>query len=182
MTDRFRHCLDVVLEHEGGLANHPADRGGLTYCGITAMTWARAQRAGAAPKGRPLVAATATDIMRVYELLYWVPSHAPKLPPPLDLLTFDAWVNHRPGVAAEFLQAAVGVPMDGIIGPVTLRAAAEVNPRAAAAAYFRARRAFYARLIAADPSQKVFRKGWENRMRSLERAAAADLPPEPEAR
>ena len=38
---RFEICLDEVLRHEGGYADHPSDPGGATNMGITHKTLAR---------------------------------------------------------------------------------------------------------------------------------------------
>lgn len=40
LSDRFKYCLAIVLEFEGGYVNHPNDPGGATNMGITHKTLA----------------------------------------------------------------------------------------------------------------------------------------------
>lgn len=47
---------------------------------------------------------------------------------PLDFLVFDTAVNQGPRTAAELLQRAVSVQVDGVVGLQTLAAAAKHDP------------------------------------------------------
>ena len=35
MNKNYDHCLEMLLEHEGGFVNHPDDPGGITNLGVT---------------------------------------------------------------------------------------------------------------------------------------------------
>ena len=35
MANNFKHCLEIILHHEGGYVNHPKDPGGMTNLGVT---------------------------------------------------------------------------------------------------------------------------------------------------
>ena len=35
MANNFKHCLEIILHHEGGYVNHPKDPGGETNLGVT---------------------------------------------------------------------------------------------------------------------------------------------------
>ena len=35
MADNFKKCLEIILENEGGFADHPRDPGGMTNLGVT---------------------------------------------------------------------------------------------------------------------------------------------------
>ncbi|WP_114945486.1 glycoside hydrolase family 108 protein [Microvirga calopogonii] len=122
---RFEKAVEQVLKHEGGFVQHPRDPGGATKFGITRETLSRAKK-------RP---ASVNDVRRlsrreaisIYRQLYWDAVRAEELPPGLDLAVFDLAVNSGPARAVKMLQTALGVEADGIIGPVTLRAAREAD-------------------------------------------------------
>lgn len=67
----------------------------------------------------------------------------------------------------RFLQGAVGCGVDGDFGSQTERAVAACDPGAAIGAYCNAREAFYRGLAEKKPKQKVFLKGWMNRLNAL---------------
>lgn len=122
MSRAFDYCMKIVFAHEGGEVDDPRDPGGHTNMGITQATLNRARKT---LQGLPASVSDLTrhDCTRIYEALYWRPVRGDELPLPLALLTFDACVNQGEGDAKRFLQQAVGVKVDGAIGPKTLAAA-----------------------------------------------------------
>ena len=62
---------------------------------------------------------TAT-VRKIYHANYWRPASCPDLPAPIALFHFDTAVNQGTGRATRFLQTALGVEVDGEIGPITL--------------------------------------------------------------
>lgn len=126
--DLFEAALAHVLAMEGGWTNDPHDPGGPTNLGITLSVFA-------AWKGLTLTDANRQALMEelkrldaaavrpIYRERYWNPSRAGDLPPALAVMHFDAAVNHGVSGAARMLQQALGVSVDGKIGPQTLTAA-----------------------------------------------------------
>lgn len=126
--DLFEAALAHVLAMEGGWTNDPHDPGGPTNLGITLSVFA-------AWKGLTLTDANRQTLMEelkrldaaavrpIYRERYWIPSRAGDLPPALAVMHFDAAVNHGVSGAARMLQQALGVSVDGKIGPQTLAAA-----------------------------------------------------------
>lgn len=166
--DRFEACLDHVLQHEGGYVDHPRDPGGATNMGITIGTlsdWL----------GRPATRAEVRDLSRetaaaIYRARYWQAVQGDSLPVGLDLVLFDYAVNSGPGRAVRTLQAVLGVPMDGAIGPVTLSALAGRDREQLIREVCARRRAFLRSLSTYD----AFGRGWERRVAAVEAAALAD--------
>lgn len=77
--------------------------------------------------------------------MYWGRIHGAELPEYLQLPMLDAAVNQGGGIAVRCLQTGLYVHVDGIIGPVTLRAAtANTNQQALLARFTAARIASYA--------------------------------------
>lgn len=173
---RFDRCLDVVLGHEGGISDHPADRGGLTNLGITAGTLREAIRRGIVAPSATVRTLTEEQARRIYFALYWTPARCHEFQPPLDLLLFDAYVNHRPASAVRLIQLAVGAAPDGIIGPETIRKANAigVDMGAAIERYAEARAKLYFAIVDDNPSQRVFLRGWLNRIETLLRAVEVE--------
>lgn len=113
----FDEAFDILIGHEGGYSNHPSDPGQETMWGVTARV-ARAN--GYSGDMRMLPRAKAKDI---YLKLYWTPVKADELPECLQYAVFDAAVNSGVSQALKWLQRAVDVADDGIMGPMTLAAA-----------------------------------------------------------
>lgn len=146
--------LDQSLKHllgnEGGYSDNPADPGGKTMYGITERV-ARAHGYAGEMRDLPLPAATA-----IYRVDYWAPIKADQLPDALRFHVFDAAVNSGPAQAVKWLQQAAGVTVDGVIGPKTLAAAANVTP----GKYSGIRLRFMTGLI----TWSTFGKGWARRI------------------
>jgi lysozyme family protein len=71
------------------------------------------------------------------------------------------------------LQKALGVTVDGVVGPITIAAAQNhANMAEAVTAYQWGRLDFYARIVQAKPSQSAFIVGWVARIRHLMESAA----------
>lgn len=113
----FALALDFVLAHEGGYVNDPQDPGGETKYGISKRAYPSLDIANL----------TREDAAKIYRSDYWDKCRCGELPPGTDLLTFDAAVNQGPRAAIQMLQDALNVKVDGIIGPITLRAAQTVG-------------------------------------------------------
>lgn len=151
-----------ILQAEGGLVDNPNDPGGLTKYGISQ----------AAFPDLDIRALTPEQAIAIYATNYWEPAKCPALPPPLALVHFDAAVNCGVGQAARFLEQAVGVTVDGIVGPITIAAAWKATD--AVEAYLSVREAFYRRLAQANPAEGVFLDGWLNRLANLKAFLAAN--------
>lgn len=168
---RADECIDAILGEEGGVANNPADHGGLTGRGISAGIMAAAIRLGYLPAGTTAYTITPEQAAVVYRELFWKPFRCDLIPAPADLVHFDGAVQHRPKVVWRILQVALGVNADGMFGDQTryaLRTHASVGHQLALQ-MIDARRRFYLDIVAENATQKTFLKGWLNRMNHLQR-------------
>ena len=109
----FERALHFVLAEEGGYVNDPADPGGETNFGISKRAYPLWDIAGL----------TREQAAQLYRRDYWDVLSCEQLPPAIALIVFDAGVNQGPLPAARMLQLALGVPVDGVVGPITLSAA-----------------------------------------------------------
>ncbi|MGE0764903.1 MAG: TIGR02594 family protein [Hyphomicrobiaceae bacterium] len=124
----FDWSLERILEFEGGYTDDPFDPGGPTNKGITLTDYAayKKVRLDAISRNRlnrELRDLSGGDVRRIYFEQYWLPAHCPELPRPLAHFHFDCAVNQGIRGAARMLQSALGVTVDGEIGPLTLAAA-----------------------------------------------------------
>jgi lysozyme family protein len=121
----FTACMPLLFQSEGGYVANPRDPGGATNLGITIATL-RAYR-GAEVTAVDVRSLTRDEATLIYRQNYWSPIKGDLLPAGVDYAVFDFAVNSGPRKAAEALQACLSVTVDGDIGPVTWRAAAQVR-------------------------------------------------------
>lgn len=130
MNTNFEKCLDWVLAHEGGFANHPNDPGGATNRGITHRTYdAYRRRKGLSP--RHVRDISQEEVVDIYRRQYWDAVRGDELPSGLDYAVFDFAVNSGPSRAIKFMQRSVGADPDGVIGDQTLEAVEGSDPEQA---------------------------------------------------
>lgn len=174
----FARALAHVLSMEGGYSEDPYDPGGPTNLGITLAEFARVTGVALTEQTFATVKAQLRNITRdqaaaIYRRDYWQAARCPDLPAPLAAFHFDAAVNQGVFGAARMLQQALGVDVDGVIGPLTVAAAARSQPLQALSAYAEARRAHYRSLS----TFWRFGRGWLSRVNTtlaLAQAVAAD--------
>ena len=163
MNSRFEECLPLILKHEGGYSDHPADKGGATNRGITQTVYDE-WRIGQGFSRQPVSGISAAEVGKIYFSRYWKLGKCDQLPIPLDYVHFDGCVNHGVKQAAKFLQRALGVTDDGAIGPKTLDAVRQDDVygtiELVCTSILDQREQFYQTLTENKPHQKVFLKGW----------------------
>jgi lysozyme family protein len=162
---RFEKCLDPVLHHEGGFVDHPRDPGGATNLGCTKAVWE--EWVGHPVDVQAIKDLTPEDVGPLYRKRYWDAVKADQLPVGLDYCVFDTAINSGPGRAVRFLQAVVGATQDGAIGPKTLAAVREKNPRDVINEYCDKRLEFLQSLSTWD----TFGRGWGRRVEEVRQSA-----------
>ncbi len=155
---RFDDALQIILDSEGGYANHAKDPGGETRYGITKTV---ARDAGYTGEMKTLPINTAAEI---YRKNYWNECKCDQLPWPLSLYVFDAAVNQGVGAAIKMLQRTLNTVQDGVIGEVTLRLANRGNADDATE-YLSERAMRYV----GTRNFETFGRGWLNRIFKLAR-------------
>lgn len=161
MPSRFLQAIEVVLSHEGGYVNDPADPGGETKFGICKRSYPYLD----------IRNLTREQAIEIYRRDWWERYGYERIKE-LDVATkvFDLAVNMGASSAHRCLQRALHacgqrhVVIDGIIGPQTIAACNQVTPPAALLVGLRAEAAaHYRQLIARNETLKRFEKGWLNR-------------------
>jgi lysozyme family protein len=157
--------LALILKHEGGYVDHPADPGGATMKGITLATFSDFKKK--AMTKDELRAISDTDVENIYKVGYWDSMRCDELPAGVDLLAFDMAVNKGVSRAARLLQQAAGVKDDGVLGPRSLEAIGKVPVKELIAKVSEGRRDFYRGL----KTFSVFGRGWLRRVDETEKEA-----------
>lgn len=159
--------INDVLQKEGDYVNHKSDRGGPTKYGITQDTlesW----------RGIPVSPFDVQNLSKdeardIYERNYYRGPRIDELPELLQPVTFDMAVNHGPRKSVKIVQTVAGkmsgkrLVLDGVIGPATVVAcniAVNVYGHEVVKRICQARAQYYRDIVANDPSQAVFLKGW----------------------
>jgi lysozyme family protein len=153
----FDAAFTRLLEHEGGYSNHPDDPGKETMWGITARV---ARQKGYRGKMRDLPVDLAKQW---YKEDYWDTVSADELRPAIRYALFDAAVNSGPSQAIEWLQLALDVPNDGVLGPQTKAALEAGNMQEVKAKMIGHRLQFMTGLR----TWRSFGRGWANRLASI---------------
>ena len=157
-ASNFQACLDVILQHEGGFSDNPADPGGATNLGITIHTLSN--WLGKPATVADVKALTPSSVAPIYRAWYWNAESCDDLPDGVDLCVFDDAVNTGPGSAARRLQEAAGSAPDGHVGPNTLAAVNAVPAGSLIDKLAALRDAYYRSL----PTFATFGHGWLNRV------------------
>ena len=167
MNTNFDKCLALVLIHEGGFVNHPADPGGKTNRGVTQAVYdAYRKTRGRGQQSVKFI--TDDEVKAIYKFQYWDRVQGDLLPRGLDYAVFDFAVNSGVGRASKYLQAVLGVAQDGVIGAKTL--AAVQSPYNAINALCDRRMSFLRNL----KTFLTFGKGWTRRVQDV-RAHALEM-------
>ena len=171
----FARAMPLVLAHEGGYSNHPQDPGGVTLEGVIQRVYDGYRRR----RGVPTRALTAgmrgsLDWKRerdeIYRLQYWNQCLCDDLPAGIDYVVFDGAVNSGPAQSIKWVQRALNLPADGVMGQRTL-AAIEAHPNhdALVNAICDRRMAF----LRALRTWPTFGRGWSSRVAGVRRIGLA---------
>lgn len=188
----FQDAHEFTAKWEGGLSDHPNDRGGLTAYGAT-IGFVQEIAATASGKnflqaiGVPLPVTKAVmrglrpgQVATMFRHEFWDALRLDDLPFRQAAMLYDAAVNHGPAQGVKLSQRGynrcvahgVKLAVDGILGPMT-RKALQTDTDKVVREIIQARREFYEGIVASKPDQRVFLKGWLNRANALEKLLLA---------
>lgn len=160
----FDDAFDLLIGFEGGYTNSPSDPGGETMWGVTRKV---AMQEGYAGDMHILPRDKAKDI---YRRKYWDAVQADQLPVACRYSVFDAAVNSGVAQAVKWLQRAVDVADDGVLGPMTIKAAQEANGVRVCVLFTAYRLDF----ITSLPTWGPYGRGWARRIAGTLQIAVKD--------
>lgn len=146
-----------------GYVNDPDDSGGETKFGVAQNRTKKIVRN-----------MTLEDAMVHYYNNYWLAPNCNLMPRKIALLHFDGCVNHGIKQAGKFLQRAINVVDDGVIGIRTLdkiNSLSDDEILAVLDSIESQRVNFYNNIVQRKPSQQKFLKGWLKRITEVHQYA-----------
>jgi lysozyme family protein len=126
----FDQAFERLIGHEGGFQNDPRDKGNWTggkvgvgqlkgtKFGISAMTY----------PGEDIENLTLERAKLIYARDFWSKAGIDLSPDGMRFDIFDTAVNSGAKRAVQFIQRALGVADDGVIGSVTALALSQIDP------------------------------------------------------
>ncbi|ATD81137.1 MULTISPECIES: glycoside hydrolase family 108 protein [Desulfovibrio] len=189
MPNNFSIAHKFTAKWEGGESDHPDDGGGLTKYGVSlkflgGLSGTQSNRDVLERMGirLPITRQVIYDLTRnqaasLFRWQFWDKLRLSLIPLRPAVVLYDAAVNSGPAQSVKLAQrgynrcVAYGQPLvvDGIMGPATRAAMQLADTDKALTAMLDAREAFFQTIVANNPSQQVFLRGWINRVDDLRR-------------
>lgn len=161
-----KKLIPFILRWEGGFANHPNDKGGATNKGITIATFR--QYYGKESTIDDLRNMSNEQWEYIFKAGYWDMLKANDITNQsiANICVDWAWCSGT-RTAIKQVQRLLGVDDDGIVGNITLSAINKANSKELFNKIKSSRLAFVEAIVKRYPTQKVFLKGWRNRINSI---------------
>ncbi len=167
--DRFQKIFDYLLKVEGGYSNDKYDSGGKTKYGIIEV---ESRKYGYRGHMRDMPLEVAKDI---YYRKYFKGNRLDEVVNDKISLSICDWIVNSGTWGAKKAQQALNIingsdlVVDGKIGNQTLFALNHVDADKFLQVYHELQRRFYHGIVASRPTQRVFLKGWLNRVARKEK-------------
>lgn len=179
-------ALEVVLKHEGGYVNNPSDAGGATNYGVSLRFLLEHLELGDFDHDgdvdiEDIKNMKKTDAIKVYQSQWWDKfKYGSIVDQTIATKICDLSVNMGAKRAHILTQTALNktfglkLTCDGVLGPATIGVINNCTDgdqeQLLLTAICNEAWGFYQRIIAKNPSQVVFAKGWKNRAFALSKA------------
>lgn len=178
----FGKWFGAAMGWEGGYSDHPSDRGGETYAGVTRKnfpTWAgwplidaeKRRNGGRLPQNHKIVSAALDAAVReLAKRVFWDFFRADQIKSQAvaEIIVDWGWASGSL-TAAKRIQTLAGAVADGKFGDATVRAINRANAAKLFEGIQQARIGFVREIVTRNPSQQVFLNGWINRIMDFDR-------------
>ena len=189
MSVNYEECFRILIKHEGGYSNHYADRGGMTFMGISRKFWPDESiwdsidmtlDAGGGKEEINMLMdndEVVESVKRFYRREFWTKALCDRISNQQLASTHlnfavNAGIRKAVRLIQEVANSNVGTELepDGIVGPATRSAVDRLNNlnEAETVGVIRDYKALaethYREIVANDTTQSVNLSGWLNRL------------------
>ena len=152
-----------------GFANDPDDLGGATMCGVTLATFTDYCRRKGYP--RPTIvrlkAIKYKEWLEILKTMFWDKWKADQINNESVALILVDWVWGSGKYGITIPQKAIGVTADGIVGPKTIAAVNDKDPKQLFDLIRKERLAYIERICKSRPTNLKYKRGWLNRLNDI---------------
>lgn len=162
----YKKLIPIIKKWEGGYVNHPLDKGGCTNSGITIATYK--YYFGKDKTCDDLRKMSESEWNYIFKTGYWDKWKADYIDSQAiaNLVVDYVWGSGKYGI--KYVQRLLGVVDDGIVGKKTLSALNSYpNQKELFNKIWARRKKHFDDIVKNNPSQKVFLKGWYNRLNAF---------------
>jgi lysozyme family protein len=166
MAEITNSLISKIKKLEGGYVNNPNDKGGCTNSGITISTYRK--YFGKTKTCNDLKKLSENHWMTIFINGYWnkILGYKIKNQSIADFLA--DWYWHSGSYAIKFTQQILNVSSDGVVGPKTIAAINNYpNQKELFQKLWNRRKKQFDDIVKRNPSQKIFLKGWYNRINNF---------------
>ena len=164
MADKNK-LIPIIKKWEGGYSDNPNDRGGATNSGVTLAVYQSVY--GKSKTKNDLKRMTNDQWNYIFTKLYWNKWKADEINNQSIANILVDWVWMSGLGTIKKIQSLFGLTSDGIVGNKTISYINSHNQEEVFNKIWNRRKSFYESLVKNNPSQKVFLKGWMNRLNTF---------------
>ena len=164
MADKNK-LIPIIKNWEGGYSDNPNDRGGATNSGVTLAVYQSVY--GKNKTKNDLKRMTNEQWDYIFTKLYWNKWKADEIKNQSIANILVDWVWMSGYGTIKKIQALFGLTADGIVGNKTISYINSHDQEDVFNKIWNRRKQFYESLVKNNPSQKVFLKGWMNRLNTF---------------
>ena len=164
MADKNK-LIPIIKKWEGGYSDNPNDRGGATNSGVTLAVYQSVY--GKNKTKNDLKKMTNEQWDYIFTKLYWNKWKADEIKNQSIANILVDWVWMSGYGTIKKIQSLFGLTSDGIVGNKTISYINSHDQEEVFNNIWNRRKSFYESLVKNNPSQKVFLKGWMNRLNTF---------------
>ena len=161
----YTKLIPIIKKWEGGYSDNPNDRGGATNSGVTLAVYQSVY--GKNKTKNDLKKMTSDQWNYIFTKLYWNKWKADEIKNQSIANILVDWVWMSGLGTIKKIQSLFGLTADGIVGNKTISYINSHDQEEIFNKILNRRKQFYESLVKNNPSQKVFLKGWMNRLNTF---------------